>query len=43
MIRAWLVIASDGFEALFKDQALAIRYAANCHGTVWPLVIQEAQ
>lgn len=41
MIRAWLVIAADGFEAVFKDRAAAEKYAANTHGTLWPLVIQE--
>lgn len=41
MIRAWLVIAADGFEAVFKDRAAAERYAVNTHGTVHTLVIQE--
>lgn len=41
MTRAWLVVAADGFEAVFKDRAVAERYAANCHGTVHPLVIKE--
>ena len=41
MIRAWLVIAADGFEAVFRDRAAAERYAANTHGTLHPLVIQE--
>lgn len=37
--RAWLVVAEDGFEAVFLDQAIAINYAARCHGLVYPLVI----
>jgi len=39
--RAWLVIAADGFEAVFIDQAAAINYAARCHGTVHALVVAE--
>lgn len=41
MIRAYLVVAADGFEAVFKDRAVAERYAANCHGIVYPLVVKE--
>lgn len=41
MIKGWIVIAADGFEAVFKDRAAAERYAAHTHGTIHPLVIQE--
>jgi hypothetical protein len=33
VIRAWLVVAEDGFEAVFKDKAVADRYAVACHGS----------
>jgi hypothetical protein len=36
---AWLVVAADGFKAVFIDRAAALNYAARCHGTVYPLVI----
>lgn len=39
---AWLVIAADGFRALFLDQARAESYAATTHGTVHPLYTLEA-
>ena len=42
MIKAWLVIAADGFEAVFKDRAAAERYAAHTHGTLHALVLKEA-
>lgn len=35
---AWLVIARDGFRAVFIDRAQADRYAAVTHGVVVPLV-----
>lgn len=35
---AWLVIASDGFRAVFIDRAVAERYAVQTHGTVHALV-----
>lgn len=35
---AWLVIAADGFRAVFLDRAVAERYAASAHGTVHPLI-----
>ena len=34
---AWLVIAADGFQALFLTRPRAEQYAVACHGTVWPL------
>lgn len=34
---AWLVIAADGFQAVFLMRSRAEQYAVNCHGTVWPL------
>jgi hypothetical protein len=40
MVKAWLVIADDGFEAVFKDRTIAENYAVRCHGTVHPLVIK---
>jgi len=39
MPKAWLVIAEDGFEAVFIDQATALNYATRCHGIIYPLVI----
>lgn len=42
MIRAWLVVAADGFEAVFKDRASAEKYAANTHGIVYPLIVKES-
>ena len=42
VIKAWLVIAADGFEAVFKDRAAAERYAAHTHGTLHALVLKEA-
>ena len=36
---AWLVIAADGFRAVFIDRTAAVNYAARCHGTVHPLGI----
>lgn len=41
--RAWLVIAADGFEAVFIDQAAAMNYAARCHGRVYPLGVMHVQ
>lgn len=38
---AWLVIAHDGFKAVFIDRTQALNYAVRCHGTVYPLVIQS--
>jgi hypothetical protein len=35
--RAWLVIAADGYEAVFKDRAAAEKYATQAHGVVMPL------
>ena len=35
--RAWLVVAKDGFEAVFKDRANAERYAVATHGILMPL------
>lgn len=40
MVKAWLVVAADGFEAVFLNRTTAENYAARCHGTVHPLVIQ---
>jgi hypothetical protein len=40
MIEAYLVIASDGFRAVFIDKAVADKYAAATHGIVYPLVKQ---
>ena len=34
---AWLVIAADGFKAVFIDRPAADNYAVRCHGTVHPL------
>ena len=34
---AWMVIASDGFKALFLTKARADQYAVACHGIVWAL------
>lgn len=34
---AWLVIAADGYRAVFLDHAAADRYALRVHGTVHPL------
>lgn len=31
---AWLVVAADGFRAVFIDHTTALNYAARCHGTV---------
>lgn len=42
MVRAWLVVAADGFEAVFIDHTAALNYAARCHGTIYPLVVQHA-
>lgn len=40
---AWLVIAADGFRAVFLEHAVALNYAARCHGTVHALgIIKEA-
>lgn len=39
---AWLVVAADGFRAVFIDRAVAERYAARCHGTVHELVRADA-
>lgn len=36
-IKAWLVVAGDGFEAVFIDYAAAERYASRCHGIIVPL------
>lgn len=38
---AWLVIAPDGFRAVFLDHAVALNYAARCHGVVKPLKVIE--
>jgi len=38
---AWLVIAADGFRAVFLDRAVADNYAVRCHGTVPPLVMGD--
>ena len=38
---AWLVIARDGFRAVFIDEAQALNYAARCHGTVHALVRED--
>lgn len=38
---AWLVIAADGFRALFLNQGRANQYAVNCHGVVHPLYQKE--
>ena len=35
--RAWLVIAKDGFEAVFLQRPAAERYAVACHGIIMPL------
>lgn len=42
-IVAWLVIARDGFRAVFIDQAQATNYAARCRGTVHALVVLGAE
>lgn len=34
---AWLVIAADGYRAVFLERATAERYAARVHGTVQAL------
>ena len=34
---AWMVIAPNGFQAVFLQRARAEQYAVNCRGTVWPL------
>lgn len=39
---AWLVIAGDGYRAVFIDHAAAEKYAANTHGTLHPLVISAS-
>lgn len=41
MIEAWLVVAADGFRAVFIDRAVAEKYAASTHGTVHPLVKEK--
>lgn len=41
-VRAYLVTAADGFEAVFKDRAAADRYAAHTHGIVQPLGVIES-
>ena len=38
---AWLVIAADGFRAVFLDRAQAERYAVRCRGVVRALVLAE--
>lgn len=39
---AWLVVAADGFKAVFIDEASAMRYATHCHGLVYPLGVIHA-
>ena len=39
--RAWIVVAPDGFEAVFLDHARAIQYAAACHGTIVELFVRS--
>lgn len=34
---AWLVVTASGFAAVFLDQARAVQYAADSHGTLEPL------
>lgn len=43
MIEAWLVVARDGFKAVFIDHGQALNYAARCHGVVYPMVRQVAE
>jgi len=38
---AYLVIAADGFRAVFLERAVADNYAVRCHGTVHPLVMGD--
>lgn len=38
---AWLVIAADGFRAVFLERVRAEAWAARCHGTVHALVRAE--
>ena len=38
MTEAWLVVAADGFRAVFIDRAVAEKYAANTRGVIVPLV-----
>lgn len=40
---AWLVIAADGFRAVFLERVRAEQWAARCHGTVHALVLAEAE
>lgn len=40
MTEAYLVVAADGFRAVFLDKAVADKYAAQTHGIVYPLVKQ---
>lgn len=37
---AWLVVARDGFRAVFIDEAQAMNYAVRCHGVAHPMVRQ---
>lgn len=43
MPSAWLVVAADGFQAVFLLRTRAEQYAINCHGIVWPLYREHAR
>ena len=38
----WLVVAADGFRAVFLIETRAVQYAVACHGVVWPLFTRGA-
>lgn len=42
-VKAYLVTAADGYQAVFKDRAQADRYAAHTHGVVQPLGVIEKE
>lgn len=41
LVVGWEVVAADGFRCLKLERADAEKWAAQCHGTVHPLVIAE--
>jgi hypothetical protein len=34
---AWLVVEAEGFRAVFLERVRAERWAAQCHGVIYPL------